>query len=100
MSDSVPAQIAYGLRDARARGCATQSHAVIFGLDARSIVGGWRCPAGAPPAGQPVGCLAGLQASLRWSRPVRGWLTGPAIAPAGSRRLQQPLVECALQSAL
>ena len=45
----------------------------------------------------PAALPAGLQASLRWNRPVRGWLTGLEIAPAASRRLQQPLVECALQ---
>ena len=44
--------------------------------------------------------LAGLQASLRWNHPDPGWLTGFEIAPAGSRRLQRSLVDCALQSAL
>lgn len=54
-------------------------------------------PSGRPGAG---GQLAGLQASLRWHHPERGWLTGPEIAPAGPRRLQQPLVDFALLSAL
>jgi EAL domain-containing protein (putative c-di-GMP-specific phosphodiesterase class I) len=56
---------------------------------------------GRPDAdGPPGGRLAGLQASLRWQHPERGWLAGPDFAPAGPRRLQQPLVEFAMQSVL
>jgi diguanylate cyclase (GGDEF)-like protein/PAS domain S-box-containing protein len=54
-------------------------------------------PDGRPGAG---GQLAGMQASLRWQHPDRGWLAGPEIAPAGPRRPQQPLVDFALLSAL
>ena len=37
---------------------------------------------------------------MRWHHPERGWLAGPEIAPPGLRRLQQPLVDFALQSPL
>lgn len=69
-------------------------------LQPRLALPGGRPSAGGLPAELPAGRVAGLQASLRWHHPERGWLTGPEIAPAGPRRLQQPLVEYALQSAL
>ena len=50
--------------------------------------------AGAPAA------LAGLQASVRWHHPERGWLMAAEFAPAGLRRQTPALLDWVLQQAL
>ena len=50
-------------------------------------------------AGAPA-TLAGLQASVRWHHPERGWLMAAEFAPAGPRHHQPALLDWALRQAL